>query len=176
MLLVPSAGSGRSACDTIVSSGGAQGVAARDETEGSLVAPTHAINRTQGLVLGFFGLAWMTLAVSLLRSSAVREATLPGGLGSGPVAVPVFLLGLLGFLSVLGIGVIRRWRWLFWVLLLAFATGLVRVPVAILQLSGLLSAEAPDWYVVVQGMAGAAQVGLACAMYAGYRRSGPWGA
>lgn len=149
---------------------------ARNETEHSSVAPTHAINRTQRLVFGFFVLAWMTLAVSLLWSSAVREATLPAVLGTGPRAVLAFLVGLLGFLTVLGIGVTRRWRWLFWLLFLAFAAGLLRVPVTILQLSGRLSPEGPDWYLVLQGVAGVVQVGLACAMYAGYRRAGPWGA
>ena len=31
-----------------------------------------------------------------------------------------FLAALLAFLAVLGVGVVRRWRWLFWLLLLAF--------------------------------------------------------
>jgi hypothetical protein len=72
--------------------------------------------------------------------------------------------------------VVRRWRWLFWLLLLAFAIGLVRVPLAVLQLSGRLAPEGPDWYVVLQGAIGVVQVGLAYTMFAGYRRSGRWGA
>ncbi|MFZ2012634.1 MAG: hypothetical protein WAV00_02330 [Nocardioides sp.] len=154
----------------------ADGVPTRNEPEGSSGAPAHAINRTQGLALGFFMLAWLVLGLFLLLSQAVREVTLPRALGTSTVAVLAFLAGLLGFLAVLGFGVTRRWRWLFWLLLLAFAAGLARVPVTILQLSGHLSAEGPDWYLVVQGAAGVVQVGLACAMFAGYRRAGPWGA
>jgi len=39
-----------------------------------------------------------------------------------------------------------------------------------------MAPEGPDWYIVVQGVIGVIQMGLAVAMLAGYRRSGPWGA
>jgi hypothetical protein len=87
-----------------------------------------------------------------------------------------FLALLLAFLAVLGIGVARRWRWLFWLLILAFVLGLVHVPLAVLQLSGQIAPEGPDWYIVLQGVIGVIQFGLAYAMFAGYRRAGPWGA
>ncbi len=138
-------------------------------------AQYRGINRTQGLVLGFLVLAWVTLAASLILSQPVREVTLRGMPGTGPPATSAFLVGLSGFLTVLGIGVVRRWRWLFWLLLGAFAVGLARVPVAVLQLSGGMSAAGPDWYVVLQGVSGVVQAGLAIAMFAGYRRAGPWG-
>ncbi len=134
------------------------------------------INRTQGIVLGFFALAWLVLAVILGLSRAVREATLGGTPGDAVPSALAFLVTLLAFLAVLGVGVVRRWRWLFWLLLLAFGVGVVRVPLAVLQLSGEMAPEGPDWYVVVQGISGVVQVGLACAMFVGYRRAGPWGA
>ena len=134
------------------------------------------INRTQALVLGFFVLAWVMLAVILALSQAVREVTLGGTPASGTPGTLAFLAALLAFLGVLGVGVVRRWRWLFWLLLLAFAVGLVRVPLAVLQLSDRISPEGPDWYVVLQAVIGVVQVGLAYAMFAGYRRAGPWGA
>ena len=136
----------------------------------------RSINRTQGLVLGFFVLAWVMLAVILVLSRAVREETLRRMPGSGTPATLAFLAGLLAFLAVLSIGVVRRWRWLFWLLLLAFAVGLVRVPLAVLQLSGQMAPEGPDWYVVLQGIIGVVQAGLAWVMFTGYRRAGPWGA
>jgi uncharacterized BrkB/YihY/UPF0761 family membrane protein len=108
------------------------------------------INRTQGLVLGFFVLVWVMLAVILAVSQAVREVTLRRVPGSGAPATLAFLVVLLAFL--------------------------VRVPLAVLQLSGRMAPEGPDWYVVVQAGIGVIQVGLACAMSAGYRRTGPWGA
>jgi hypothetical protein len=133
------------------------------------------INRTQGLVLAFFLAAWLMLAVILILSPAVREVTLGRMPGTSTLVMLPFLAALLAFLAVLGVGVVRRWRWLFWLLLLAFAAGLVRVPLAVLQLSGQITPEGPDWYVALQGVVGVVQFGLAYAMFAGYRRAGPWG-
>ena len=134
------------------------------------------LNRTQRLVLAFFALAWLLLAVIVALSPAVRDESVRRMPGSGAPATVAFLAALLVLLAVLGIGVVRRWRWLFWLLLLAFAAGALRVPVAALQLSGRITPEGPDWYVVLQAAIGAVQVGMAYLMYLGYRRSGPWGA
>ena len=54
--------------------------------------------------------------------------------------------------------------------------GVLRVPVAILQLSGALSVDTPTWYVAFLGLIGLAQLAIGLAMLAGYRRSGVWGA
>jgi hypothetical protein len=76
---------------------------------------------------------------------------------------------------LLCIGVVRRWRWTFWLVLVAFLAGVLRVPVAILQLTGVLAADGPRWYVVFQGLLGVLQVAIGLAMAAGYRRAGTWG-
>jgi hypothetical protein len=73
------------------------------------------------------------------------------------------------------VGVVRRWRWVFWLVLLAFLAGALRVPVAILELAGLLPAAAPGWYVVLQGGLGLVQLALGLGLLAGYRRAGIWG-
>jgi hypothetical protein len=70
----------------------------------------------------------------------------------------------------------RRWRWTFWLILVAFLFGVLRVPVAVLQLTGVLAADTPVWYVLYQGLLGVAQFGIALAMMVGYRRAGLWGA
>jgi hypothetical protein len=87
-----------------------------------------------------------------------------------------FLLALTAFLVLLAIGVLRRWRWTFWLILLAFLAGVLRVPVAILQLAGVLPANLPSWYVAFQGIIGLAQLAIGLTMLADYRRSGVWGA
>ncbi len=144
--------------------------------KGGPVTQSVAVNRTQGLVLGFFVLAWVAIVVILAVSPAVRDVTVRRMPGTGAPVVIGFVLPLLGFLTVLALGVLRRWRWLFWLVLVAFAAGLARVPVAVLQLSGRMAPEGPDWYVVLQGVIGVIQIAIAVAMFAGYRRSGPWGA
>jgi hypothetical protein len=87
-----------------------------------------------------------------------------------------FLLALTAFISLLAVGVLRRWRWLFWLILVAFLAGVLRVPVAILQLAGVLPVNVPSWYVVFQGLIGLAQLAIGLVMLVGYRRSGVWGA
>jgi len=141
------------------------------------VTRSYAINRTQGLVLGFFVFAWVALVVILAVSPAVRDVMVRRMPGTGAPAIIGFLVALLAFLTVLAIGVLRRWRWVFWLVLVTFAvSGLARVPVALLQLSGWMAPEGPDWYIALQGVIGVIQIGVAAAMFAGYRRSGPWGA
>jgi MYXO-CTERM domain-containing protein len=137
---------------------------------------SSAINRTQGLVLAFFVVAWTALVAMAALSADVRDVLVDRMPGSGAPIVVGFLAWLLGFLGLLAIAVLRRRRWAFWLILVAFGAGFLRVPVAVLQLSGRMAPEGPDWYVVVQGVVGVVQVAIALAMYAGYRRSGPWGA
>jgi hypothetical protein len=141
-----------------------------------MVISPYSVNRTQGLVLGFFALAWLALVAMVTLSSGVREVLTGRMPGDGVATIVGFLVGLLGFLALLAVGVLRRWRWAFWLILVAFAAGVVRVPVAVLQLSGRLAPEGPDWYVVLQSAIGVVQVVIAVLMFAGYRQAGPWGA
>jgi hypothetical protein len=133
------------------------------------------VNRTQGLVLGFFGMALGSLVVILVAAPEVYDQALklPEGSRAAEVA---FLAGLTAFIGLLAVGVLRRWRWIFWLILVAFLAGVLRVPVAILQLTGVLAADAPTWYVTFQGVIGLAQVAIGLAMLSGYRRAGIWGA
>jgi hypothetical protein len=72
--------------------------------------------------------------------------------------------------------VLRRWRWAFWVILAVFFLGVLRIPVAALQVTGLIAASDPTWYLVLQAVVGVIQFAIALAMFTGYRRSGVWGA
>ena len=132
------------------------------------------VNRTQGLVLGFFVLEVTSLLVILVAAPEVYDQALR--LPSGSHAVEVaFLAALLGFIALLGVGVLRRWRWSFWLILVAFVAGVLRVPVAILQLTRALPAQGPTWYVVFQGLLGVIQFTIGLVMVADYRRAGVWG-
>src|SRR5215213_520499 len=133
------------------------------------------VNRTQALVLGFFLVVWVSLLAILMAAPEVYDQalSLPGDGGGAEIA---FLAALTGFIMLLAVAVVRRWRWAFWLILVAFLAGVLRVPVAVLQLTGVLPADVPAWYVLFQGVIGLAQVAIGLAMLVGYRRSGVWGA
>jgi hypothetical protein len=132
------------------------------------------VNRTQALVLGFFLLAVTSLLAILAAAPEVYDQALMLPAGNGAVET-ASLVALIGFITLLGVGVVRRWRWTFWLILVAFLAGVLRVPVAILQLTGVLAADSPRWYVTFQGLLGVLQVAIGLAMVAGYRRAGVWG-
>jgi hypothetical protein len=85
------------------------------------------------LVLGFFIFAWVALVVILVAAPEVYDQALrlPGGERILPTLA--FLTALSVFLVLLGVGVVGRWRWTFWLVLVAFLIGgVLRVPASIL--------------------------------------------
>ena len=134
-----------------------------------------SLNRTQQLVLGFFVFAWIALVVILVVAPEVYEEALQLPAGERELSAAGFLAAISGFLMLLGVGVVRRWRWTFWLVLVAFILGVLRVPASALQLVGVLPAAYPAWYVLLQAFLGLVQFGIGLAMLAGYRRVGVWG-
>lgn len=135
----------------------------------------RVVNRTQQLVLGFVVVAWLSLVVILLVSPEIYDASLEVG-GTQRRLVDLGILVAISIpLALLALAVVRRWRWAFWIILLAFFAGLLRVPVAALELTGHLSTVDPTWYIVVQGGIGVIQFLIATAMWVGYRRASVWG-
>lgn len=131
------------------------------------------VNRTQASVIGFFGLAWASLVALFALAPDVYGRAL--GLSSAEAGL-LFLVAISAFIALLAIGAIRRWRWAFWLILVAFLFGPLRVVASVLALSGVLPAEGPTWYVLYQASLGLMQFVIALAMLAGYRRAGAWGA
>jgi hypothetical protein len=134
------------------------------------------MNRTQALVLGFVLFSWIALVAILLGAPELYDAQLePLGLAGLPVVRLAFLAVITSLLVVLAIGTLRRWRWTFWLVLVAFAAGILRVPLFVLQAVGAVSSDVPLWYAGLQAVVGIVQVCIAAAMFAGYRRHGVWG-
>ena len=127
-------------------------------------------------MLGFFLGACLSLLIILLWVPEIYGRTLRLGSGESRSAGIVFFSALTGFLALLSTGVIKQWRWTFWLVLVAFLTGPLRVLASALQLSGQLQAEGPTWYVVLQGGLGIVQFVIGIAMWVGYRKAGRWGA
>lgn len=134
------------------------------------------VNRTQWLVLGFFFLVCISLAAILLFAPSIYDSTLRVSAGRGSLIAPGFFLAISILLAVLATGVVRRWRWTFWLIAAAFVAGVLRVPASVLQLAGTLPATGPAWYAVFQAGLGTIQFLIGLAMLAGYRRAGAWGA
>ena len=133
------------------------------------------MNRTQGLVLGFFALAAIGFVAILALAPDVYTETLRIRPTSSRLPELAFLLALTSFLILLSIGTMRRWRWTFWLILVAFVAGIVRLPASVLQLTGVLPATGPVWYMLLQAGIGVVQFLIGLAMISGYRRSGHWG-
>jgi len=126
------------------------------------------------MVLGFFAVVLaIVVGMLALAPDLYDEALrLPADVRLAELG---FLAALSAFIGVLAVGEVRRWRWTFWLILVAFLFGVLRVPVAVLQLTGVVRASTPAWYVMLQGLIGVAQFAIALAMLASYRRSGVWG-
>jgi hypothetical protein len=131
------------------------------------------INRTQALVLGFFALVWATLVVLFAMAPEVYYRAMKlSSAGAGLL----FLVGISAFIALLVVGVLRRWRWTFWLIMVAFVFGVLRIPATVFTLAGVLPAAGPTWYVLYQGLLGLVQFAIAVSMLVGYRRAGTWGA
>ncbi len=134
------------------------------------------VNRTQALVIGFVVVALAAAVVVYAVAPEIYDQALRVSPGHRRWAEAGFLVGLTALIALLSVGVLRRWRWIFWLVLVAFLAGALRIPVAVLQLTGVMAASTPRWYVALQGVIGVAQFAIGLAMLAGYRRAGPWGA
>ena len=135
-----------------------------------------ATNRTQRLVLGFFAAVWIALLAILIADPRIYDSTLNLGSDGNRLADLALLIAVSLLIAILAVGILRRWRWAFWLILLAFLAGIVRVIASALELAGAVTEASPTWYIEMQAAIGVAQFLIAMAMIAGYRKAGVWGA
>jgi hypothetical protein len=133
------------------------------------------VDRTQSLVLGFFAVVWISIVAILLADPAIYDSAMKLPAGDHRVADLAFLGAISAFIALLVVGVLRRWRWTFWLILVAFLFGVLRVPASVLALAGVLPAAGPTWYVLFQAILGLVQFAIGLLMLADYRQVGPWG-
>src|SRR5258705_185553 len=110
-----------------------------------------------------------SLAGILFASPQIYDSTLNLGPGAHREADLAFFVSISILIAVLALGVVRRWRWMFWLILIAFLFGPIRVLASLLQLTGVLRASAPSWYIALQAAIGAVQFLIWLAMVAEYR-------
>ncbi|HEX6471120.1 MAG TPA: hypothetical protein VF069_18620 [Streptosporangiaceae bacterium] len=133
------------------------------------------INRTQALVVAFFaGVVVATIAIRVMAPDVFQRVLEPP---TDDARLEIaFFAGTATVIVLITVGAVRRWRWMFWLTMAILLSGVLRVPVAILQVAGVVSADAPNWYLVLQGGIGLVQAAIGAAMVVGYRRAGVWGA
>jgi hypothetical protein len=126
-------------------------------------------------VIGFLVLVWIALLAILVLSPDVYMQTLRQVGRDSRGIEAAFLIALSALIALLVVGVFRRWRWTFWLVLIAFLFGVLRVPASALQIVGIMPATGPTWYEAMQGVIGVVQFLIALAMFVGYRKAGVWG-
>ena len=121
--------------------------------------------------------AWLALIAIVIAQPTLYDAQLREiGLAGQPLVRMAFVATVALLLIVLVIGALRRGRWTFWLMLIASASGVLRLSLSSLQASGVLPRNVPQWYAALRALIGAIQILIAVAMLRGYRRSGAWGA
>ncbi len=136
------------------------------------------MNPIKAVVIALFAAYWIVVVVLLVAARPVFDQVLDQQVrvsGDHRPAEVATVLVLNALLSVLSVGIVRGWRWTFWLILVVFLAGILRVPTAVLELSGKISTQAPAWYVGLTAMVGLIQFCIAVAMLLGYRRAGIWG-
>ncbi len=133
------------------------------------------MNPIKALVLSLFAIYWVVVLVILVFARAVVDQVARLGSDQRPTEI-AYLLVFTALLALLSTGVVRGWRWTFWLILVVFFAGILRVPASVMQLVGYLPAQGPPpWYVVLQAVVGLTQFVIALLMVAGYRKAGIWG-
>lgn len=128
----------------------------------------------KALVLAMLAAYWVAVIAIWIAARPVFDQL--GGLPRGHLgAEAAEILALTALLTLLSVGIVRGWRWLFWLILIVFLAGILRVPAAALELAGKIPQQGPAWYVVLTAIVGMIQFIIALTMAAGYRRSGVWG-
>jgi len=133
--------------------------------------------RLERAVIAFFSLAALSLLVVYVADPAIYARSL--ALTSSPadrypVQVTLFLAGILDGITLLIIGVLHHWRWLFWPMLVAFSCSALQVPVTLLQIAAVLPSSDPVWYGLLRIGSAAFELALAVWMIRIYRHEGVW--
>lgn len=134
--------------------------------------------RLEWAILTFLGLALLSLVVVYLIEPSIYASVL--GLGRTPterypLGTTLFLLAIVGFVACVMGGVRHHWRWLFWLLLLAFASAILEIPATLLQLAGILPGNVPAWYAWYRIGIGLGEIGIAIWMVRVAMSTGVWG-
>ena len=91
--------------------------------------------RLETVLIAFFVLAALSVLVVYFFDPTIYTKVLMLETTASdryPLPATLFLVALLIFITVLIVGVLRHWRWLFWLLLIANSFSILEVPATIL--------------------------------------------
>lgn len=145
----------------------------RDEPR---LAPAVSVLQTALIV--FFAASGIILVAAYIAAPTVFAETVPldrDALARHPPLLSLFVGAVLALITVAIVGIARRWRWIFWPILVACASSVLHLPVTLLQLAGIISGGAPRWYAILQLTTELVQVALAAGMVQLFRIGGVWG-
>lgn len=131
----------------------------------------------QWAIIAFFSLAVITAIAIYLIAPAIYVQTLllkPSSSDTRPLAINLFFVAIVVFVATLAYGVLRQWRWLFWLLLLAFLASALEIPAGILQLKGIIPIQQPTWYVLLRMATSVVEFALGLWMLRVWRACGVW--
>jgi predicted MFS family arabinose efflux permease len=137
----------------------------------------QSIRRLEKALIAFFVLCAISIVVVYIVDPSVymkvllqKTATIPASFSP----VTLFLVGILGFIAVIIYGILHHWRWLFWLLVVAFSFSILDLPVTLLQFAGIVPDTYPFWYSLYRLGVALIEVGFAVWMLRVYRRNGVW--
>jgi hypothetical protein len=136
------------------------------------------VQRLATVLIAFFVLAALSALVVYVADPTIYTKVLmlePTTANRYPLPATLFLVALLIFITVLIIGVLLHWRWLFWLLLIANSFSILEVPATILQLTGVIPDPYPVWYSLYRMGIALIQVGIAIWMIRVFYHYGVWG-
>jgi hypothetical protein len=132
--------------------------------------------RLEQALMAFFALVTLSLvAIYGLDPSVYTQVLSLDSAGSAyPLPATLFLVVILVFIVTLIVGVRRHWRWVFWMILLAFSAGVLDILVTPLQLLGVFPNPFPVWYSWYRMGIACVQVVIAVWMWRLYAQHGVW--
>jgi hypothetical protein len=136
------------------------------------------VQRLSAVLIAFFVLAALSALAVYFTAPTIYTKVLSLESTTAdryPLPATLFLVALLIFITVLIYGVLRHWRWLFWLLLVANSFSILEVPATILQLTGVIPDPYPAWYSLYRMGIALIQVGIAIWMIRIYYQYGVWG-
>ena len=136
------------------------------------------VQRLSAVIIAFFVLAALSALAVYLADPTIYTKVLmleSTTVDRYPLPATLFLIALLILITVLIVGVLRHWRWLFWLLLVANSFSILEVPATILQLNGVIPNPYPAWYSLYRMGVAVIQVGIAIWMIRILYQYGVWG-